>query len=190
MISLNLMWLCVAVSLLTGVTSNTSAVPVENRGYILIGDSRTVGMDSACDVRVHANVFVVAEVGQGLDWYERKGAFEVERIKREHDEYDVWTLVSNLGANDLSNYQAYIDYFSAIEDDFVFVSVNPVKKHTSITNESIDKFNSEMRSSGFEYIDTNLLLRLEGFRAPDGLHYTPETYQTIWGYLERELCLV
>lgn len=186
---MSFLWMFLALSLLCGTPAVTDAVGIGERGYIIVGDSRTVGMDSACDIASHANVFVVAKVGQGLRWLENDAIHQVESIKQAHTEIDDWTIVSNLGANDLRNCESYIDFYRRLDDDFIFVSVNPVKRGASISNENIDKFNARMRSE-FDYIDSNTMLKLRGYQTPDGLHYTATTYKLIFSYLSHELGIV
>ena len=102
---MNLIWLVLALSLLTSPMAKVSAnvTAEENRGYIFIGDSRTVGMDSACDVGGHANVFVIARTNTGYDYLVSVVDSGVDSIKRAHPEYEIWTIVSNFGVNDLDN---------------------------------------------------------------------------------------
>lgn len=184
---MSFVWFALVLSLLTGTTVNAGVVPVENRGYIIVGDSRTVGMDAACNVGDHANIFVVAKVGKGYNWLVDEGWDEVEDIKRTHPDVTDWTIVSNLGVNDLGSRERYIDFYSRITDDFVFVSVNPVSRGKySVKNSSVDAFNESMKSN-FKYIDTNTMLKLRGFRAPDGLHYADATYQLIFKFMCLEL---
>lgn len=184
---MSLVWLMLVMSLLTGITVNANTAPVENRGYIFVGDSRTVGMDSACDVGGHANIFVIAKVGQGYWWLTHKAVNEIENVKSEHPEYNAWTIVSNLGVNDVTQVDNYIEFYSELEDDFVFVSCNPVRNEPTVSNSQIDNFNCKMREAGFRYIDTNTLLRLRGFSTPDGLHYTDKTYRLIFSFIILEL---
>lgn len=174
-------WFALVVSLLTGATADT-------KGYIFVGDSRTVGMDAACDVGVHANLFVVAEIGKGHYWLVNEGLDEIERIKMSRPDIKHWVLISNLGVNDLESLEDYVTLYKSFEDEFVFVSVNPVSwgSKRGITNARIEKFNARMKSE-FRYIDTYTLLSLRGFKAPDGLHYADSTYNLIFTFLCLEL---
>lgn len=184
---MSFVWFALVISLLTGTTVNAGVVPIENRGYIIVGDSRTVGMDAACNVGDHANIFVVAKVGKGYNWLVEEGWPEVESIKKSNPDITDWTIVSNLGVNDLGSRESYIDFYSSLKDDFIFVSVNPVSRGKySVKNANVDAFNESM-SEKFDYIDTNTMLKLRGFSAPDGLHYTDETYSMIFRFMCLEL---
>lgn len=187
---MSLIWLVLALSLLTSPMAKVSAnvTAEENRGYIFIGDSRTVGMDSACDVGGHANVFVIARTNTGYDYLVSVVDSGVDSIKRAHPEYEIWTIVSNFGVNDLDNLDKYIDYYKSLSDDFVFVSVNPVVGHPYISNSMIHEFNASMREE-FSYIDTNMVLNHRGFNAYDGVHYSTETYSLIFSFIALELGL-
>ena len=187
---MSLIWLFLVMSLLTPTVNADTVEPPETRGYIFVGDSRTVGMEEACHVSEYDNVFVVAKVGKGYYWLVNTAWQEVESIKSSNPGVDRWTIVSNLGVNDLGSWQNYINFYQSLEDDFVFVSVNPVRNYDRVSNISIDKFNMRIREAGFEYIDTNLILRAEGFSAPDGLHYSSSTYRLIFGIISRELGVV
>ena len=183
---MNFMWLLLTMNLLFGTQTVAPVVGIEKTGYIIVGDSRTVGMDTACDIAAHANVFVVAERSKGLWWLKHEGVAEIERIKISNPDVDHWTIVSNLGVNDLGSCENYVEFYKTFGDDFIFVSVNPVKSGASVTNESITHFNSRMREE-FRYIDTNTMLQKKGYSAPDGLHYTESTYKLIFCFLLKEL---
>lgn len=157
-------------------------------GYIIVGDSRTVGMDMACSVEDYDNVFVVAKTSMGYNWLTKTAVYEIDNIKTQHPEICNWTIVSNLGVNDLDNCGRYIEFYKTLSDRFVFVSVNPVKQHSYITNDMISDFNSRMQSE-FEYIDTYTVLQTDGYSSSDGVHYSSDTYRLIFSILLEKLCI-
>lgn len=183
---MKMIWLFIVASLLGGTPEMLVEEPVVT-GYIIVGDSRTVGMDMAVDIAsVDANIFVVAKVSKGYHWLVNTAMDEIETIKEENPEIESWVIVSNLGVNDLYNREKYVTFYESLEDDFVFVSVNPVKGRSNVSNSTIDAFNERMREE-FTCIDTNTMLQLRGYSAPDGLHYSPDTYRLIFSFIVHEL---
>lgn len=64
------------------VSIGTASVPQsqESIGYIYIGDSRFVGMNACCGVDEEDNTWVVAKVGEGLQWCENYALKEIGDI--------------------------------------------------------------------------------------------------------------
>lgn len=185
---MRLIWLFIVASLLGGTSNIVLEEPVVT-GYIIVGDSRTVGMDMSVDVDdIDANIFVVAKVGKGYHWLVNTAMTEVETIKSENPDINKWTIITNLGVNDLGNCERYVDFYKGIEDEVVVVSVNPVRNYSRVSNGYIDAFNERMREE-FDYIDTNTMLRIRGYSTPDGLHYTGDTYRLIFSFIIHELDL-
>ena len=93
--------------LLILVVSLIFIMPVEaaeSTGIVFIGDSRTVGMSKSVDIE--DNIFFVAKVGQGYDWFCNTAIDEVDDIISRND-FDNWMIITNLGVNDLSNVEKY-----------------------------------------------------------------------------------
>lgn len=154
-------------------------------GTIFVGDSRFVGMNNVCDVSYP----MVAKVGKGYNWFISDGMDQIKQIKHDHPK-DKWRIVCNLGVNDLGNIDKYIDLYTDLSKDYkiFLVSVNPVEGHVSVSNTSIDRFNEKLKQiDGITYIDTNKYLNDHGFDTTDGLHYTKQTYQTIYNYITSKL---
>lgn len=154
-----------------------------NTGYIFLGDSRTVGMDSAVSLSDMDDVFVVAECGMGYDWMMKTGLPEVQDIMEDHPEYDEWRLVTNLGINDICGGAGkYLEAYEELSNDVTVyaVSVNPCKGTYKDLNGYVATFNGELKDSGFTYIDTWSVLNEEGFDTRDGLHYGKGTYELIF----------
>lgn len=159
--------------------------PKEN-GYLLIGDSRMVGMEQVCECK--ENEFILAKTGAGLSFLETEGIKQIEKIKEEHPEIEKWTILSNFGVNDLYRVEDYISFYQTIEDDFIFISVNPVDTDLYVSNEEITFFNEKMKEV-FLYMDTYTFLVEEGFESPDHLHYSQKTYEDIYNYITTYLTI-
>lgn len=151
-------------------------------GYIFVGDSRFVGMNSACNIDTNENCFVVAEIGQGYNWLKSDAESQIEQIVAENSNITSWNLVFGLGVNDLGNLDAYLEEYRELSKNYnlYLTSVNPIEYHSYITNESIANFNSEL--AGLDcatYIDTYSVLMSKGYSTSDGLHFTNDTYNMI-----------
>lgn len=151
----------------------------EHNNVIFVGDSRFVGMFMYVD----SDATVIAEVGKGYKWL-----IDTADAKLRAALTDDSTVIFNLGVNDLGNAAKYVDYINNLQAEFpnitiYYMSVNPVEQ-TTVSNESIDAFN-ETISNGITatYLDTNTYLQKNGFSTTDGLHYSKDTYITIYDYV-------
>lgn len=142
--------------------------------FVFVGDSRTVGMGQ------HLHLTTIAEVGVGYSFLQA----HYDEILELSD----CNIVFNLGVNDLSHVNDYIEFFQRLPEEFCFdnhiyvVSVNPTSGEYSGMNSDIDYFNvqlSDSLPSTCKWIDTCSFLREAGFGSPDGLHYDAVTYETI-----------
>ena len=178
------------LSLVAGLLTPMTAYAAEpNTGYTFLGDSRTVGMDSAVSLSDMDDVFVVAECGMGYDWMIETGLPEVQDIMKDHPEYEEWKLITNLGINDVCcSAGNYMEAYEELLDDITIyvVSVNPCKGTYKDLNRYVVAFNKELKDSGFTYIDTWSVLNEEGFDSRDGLHYDKETYKLIFNIIAEE----
>lgn len=176
---------------------DAKAVP-ENRGYIYIGDSRTVGLNN--DLKLEKdNVFVVAKVGGDYKWFESAAIKQVQKIKKNNKDIEGWVIITNLGVNDLDNSQKYIKKYKKLlkknwKYDYVyFVSVNPVDKTKYkgyATNAKIKKYNKQLKKiGGCMYINSYSYLIKKRFNAEDGLHYDITTNKKIYKYIKKKLHL-
>lgn len=159
---------------------------INTTGYIFLGDSRTVGLNNACDIQDIENVWVVAKVGEGYRWLKNTAENEIESIVDSNKYITDWVLVSNLGVNDLDNIGNYKSWYTDILDDFdlKIVSVNPVDGEYSYMSKDIMSFNNSIEKfcslNGVDYIDSYSNL---DFSTVDGLHYTKSTYSDIEDYI-------
>ena len=146
---------------------------------IFVGDSRFVGMFMYVD----SDATVIAEIGKGYKWLIDTADPELRAALTDDS-----IVIFNLGVNDLGNAAKYVDYINNLQAEFpnitiYYMSVNPVEQ-TTVSNESIDSFN-EIISNGITatYLDTNTYLQENGFSTTDGLHYSKETYISIYDYV-------
>lgn len=176
-----------------------SATPVKETGYIYLGDSRFVGMDKVCEVSEEDNTWVVAKVGEGLNWCKKTAVPEIAKIVEDNPDVDEWVLISGLGVNDTYNAKKYVEFYENLDDmTIVLCSVNPVEKSKcdkhgydySYLSKGIESVNAVLQDSDFPYIDVNSYLIENGYETADGVHYTADTYTDIYVYIGAELELI
>ena len=134
--------------------------------------------------------YVIAKDCMGYYWLRGDATARAERIRQQHPEIASWTLVSNLGVNDLSDMDQYIQYYRHLEElgyRVVIVSVNPSDGKRKDSNKDIDTFNKKMSESGLEYLNLCGHLREIGFNTTDGLHYQKDTNLEIWNEINTSL---
>lgn len=167
--------------------SNQGAANTAINNLIFVGDSRTVGMQSA----VGGNDTWSGKVSAGLDWMKSTGVPNIEgKIGRGS------AVIILMGVNDLYQSDNYISYinekasaWSAKGARTYFVSVNPTDGSYSNLNSDIDSFNQKLKKglSNASYIDSNSYLKSNGYSTKDGLHYTNDTYNKIYNYIKSHL---
>lgn len=171
----------------------------ETTGYIYLGDSRFVGMNKAVHMDEEDHTYVVAEVGKGYYWMKGTAIPEVYEIMDEDRDVDEWVIISGLGINDTHNVDRYIEYYNELSNDakIILLSVNPVDQiKCDIYGYDFDTlcrgaaiFNTKLRDTEFEYIDSSNQMKIFGYETMDGVHYTDETYEFIYdiiqGYLKK-----
>lgn len=161
-------------------------------GYILIGDSRFVGMDLACDItdNVTNHQYVVAKVGEGYNWFINSALSQAEDIKKTHTWISKWKYVICLGVNDLWDLDKYKDEYLSLKNDYdlTLVSVGPTGPSAKVSNDDVTEFNNKLRDfcdrNSISYIDYNTVISREGFTTADGLHYTDAVYKRIYSIIE------
>ena len=167
------------------------------RQLVIIGDSRTVGMQSA--VGKNTNIWS-AKVGMGLSWMKKTGVPAVEaNINGNTD------VVILMGVNDvrsLSCTDKYISYinekaaaWTSLGANVYYVSVNPMafetKNYPGITNSLIESWNTKMQaglSENVHYIDTYSTM-LSNVNSRDGIHYDKSTYKTIYTLINQGIIM-
>lgn len=157
---------------------------------IFIGDSRTVGMQSA--VGNTGDVWS-GKVSQGLSWMKSTGVPNIENQIKEGS-----NVVVMMGVNDCQyNGNAYVSYLNDLSKkaeekgaNLYFVSVNPTSGGYSNLNSTIDSFNQTVKNginSNVKYIDSNSYLKANGFNSSDGLHYDAGTYEKLYSYIKQNM---
>lgn len=153
------------------------------KALIYVGDSRTVGMQSALN---NASIGFIAESGMGYNYLIGTASSSLDTMLTEDKEF----VVMAFGVNDLGNIDSYINAYNALilkypKVKFYFMSVNPVDETKeaengySVTNTSIGSFNQKLSSTfGDKYIDTYSKIT-SNFNTSDGLHYDNDTYKKI-----------
>lgn len=175
--------LTILLSIIVGVqlAQNVQA-GMPHVGYIYIGDSRFVGMEQQTKFTNDSNVWNVAKVGQGLRWLKKDAISQVDAIEKQNSQIDIWYEIYGLGVNDLGNSTDYVRWYQdrAIDHNVVVVSVNPVENYPTVSNKTIESFNTMMKTNGLNFINTySALYNLTG-KTTDGLHYNKETYKKIY----------
>lgn len=151
---------------------------------IFVGDSRFVQMKNS----VGKNSYTwVAESGKGYNWFSKTAIAQIDSCAGNGSK-----ILINLGVNDLGNLQKYISLVNAKADEWTekgatvyYASVNPVLTYNNVTEDQVEYFNSQMQANlndNVHWIDSHSYLVSVGYRLVDGLHYSTETYQTIYAY--------
>ena len=168
-------------------TQESSPSNTNISNLIFVGDSRTVGMQSA----VGGNDTWSGKVSAGLDWMQSTGVPNIEGSIGNGS-----GVVILMGVNDLYRASSYLSYINEKANTWAssgahtyFVSVNPTEGSYSNLNSDITTFNQKLKSglSNVTYIDTNTYLKQNGFSTTDGLHYTSDTYKKIYNYIKSHL---
>lgn len=146
---------------------------------LYIGDSRTVDMINYIG---NDTISSVAKVSAGYNWYINDAKSQIETIL---DAGNIKYVVFNLGINDLSNIDNYINAFNSLKSKypsiyFYYMSINPINEEVakdngySVTTSSIENFNLRLSSTyGDNYLDSYSLL--DNVVSPDGIHYDKDT---------------
>lgn len=157
-----------------------AGLPMQQCGFIYIGDSRCVGLDMITGFSKDPYKWMVAKTAKGYGWLEDAAA-QVDAIEVSNPQITKWYEIYMFGLNDPGNMEKYAQWYAqrAPGHNVVLVSLNPIKYHGSITNEKIALFNQTLLMTGLPYIDCYSYLWTNGFECSDGVHYTKSTYVTI-----------
>ncbi|MDE7259205.1 MAG: SGNH/GDSL hydrolase family protein, partial [Lachnospiraceae bacterium] len=153
-------------------------------GVIFVGDSRFVQMQASVDAN---SCTWIAESAKGYTWFEEKAIPRIDGCVGSGSK-----ILINLGVNDTRNLQKYITLVNAKAAEWTaagatvyYASVNPVWENPYVTEEQVEYFNTQMQSglsADVHWIDSHSYLTSVGYRLVDGLHYSTETYQTLYAY--------
>lgn len=161
-------------------------------GFILIGDSRFVGMKNYLGKDLRKNDKIIAKVGMGYNWLIDTAIGEVNKILKNNPDKKYY-IMSNLGVNDFSS--KYASKLSSLasgdwkEHIVGYISVNPYADNNpnSSNNKKIAKYNKEQKSKlkGVYYCDTYNGIGVANFKKSDssGLHYNEATSKKIYDYI-------
>ncbi len=154
------------------------------------GDSRTVGVQRA--VKNNTDDFFVAASGEGYEWLYDTGVVQVEDLISSYPDLPV---IFNFGVNDYENLENYLSLYEAITEAhpdtvFYFLSVNPIdpKECSAITNEEIEQFNAQIAAVYPDcFLDSYHYLEEVGCEIVDGIHYSENTYRTIYQFVKKSI---
>lgn len=160
-------------------------------GYIYTGDSRIRRLNLTVRMDKLENTWVVCKSGMGYSWFVNEGLPQINDIMKNQTEIDNWVIVSAWGVNDLWNSDTYIrKYRKLLKNEWkgcnlYLMSVNPVNGSMTAKYSSIPYFNSKIKAfteekKSIKYIDTYSVMKRQGFRTIDGLHYTESTNRLIY----------
>ncbi len=172
---------------------NTLVTASEDTGYILIGDSRSLGMDVYCKVNATPDgFFVVAAAGEGFRYMMDTALPCAELIEQAYPDIHHWIYIVNMGVNDYWHradcneiYEAALTEL-AYKKDLYIVSVNPVRQDADLeqfglSNKGIEELNSTLKSiPNTHYIDTYSYLMENGYETVDDFHYTWDITEEIY----------
>lgn len=157
--------------------------------YLIVGDSRTVGMDMVVSA---SKTKFIGKVSMGYSWLVSTAGPQVKQYLAKNPNANV---IFAFGINDLGNASKYISYYKSLvkkysKANFRFMSVNPVNEALasrvgySIKNSAIKSFNSKLKKAfGAKYLNTYTWLNTNGFSTSDGIHYTGATYKKLYNYI-------
>ncbi|MBD5444212.1 MAG: SH3 domain-containing protein [Lachnospiraceae bacterium] len=153
-------------------------------GVIFVGDSRFVQMQNSVGEN---SCTWIAESSKGYNWFNEKAIARIDNNVGSGSK-----ILINLGVNDVGNLQKYISLVNSKANEWVgkgatvyYSSVNPVWENPYVTEEQVEYFNSQMQANlneNVHWIDSHSYLNSVGYRLVDGLHYSTETYQTLYAY--------
>lgn len=169
-----------------------TAVKKSNK-FLIVGDSRTVGMDMVISA---SKTKFIGKVSMGYSWLVSTAGPQVKQYLAKNPNANV---VFAFGINDLGNVNRYISYYKSLvkkypKANFRFMSVNPVNEALasrvgySVKNSAIKTFNKKLKNAfGSKYLNTYTWLNKNGFSTGDGLHYTGDTYKKLYNYIVKNI---
>ena len=161
--------------------------------YLIVGDSRVVGMDSAVS---DSKTKFIGKVSMGYSWLKSTAGPQVESYLAGNPKL---TVVFAFGVNDLGNVNSYISYYKSLQKKypkakFYYLSVNPVNESAAaangyqVKNSQIKAFNKKLKSAfGGKYLNSYSYLTKNGFSTADGVHYTAATYQKLYKFIKSKI---
>lgn len=175
---------------ITGEVSQYSEYIVPKKvGYIYVGDSRYQGLDLYTKLSSEDNTWVFAEVSKGYNWLNSTAINLVEEVEQSNPQITDWVEIYTLGINDMANRDKYAYWYKnrGLSHNVVLLSMNPIERHKSITNESICAFNDALKATGLIYINCYDYLLEQGFSTADGVHYDVATNKVINKFVKNQV---
>jgi cell wall-associated NlpC family hydrolase len=147
---------------------------------IYVGDQRMINLQSSLN---NSNISFITSSDGNYSWLYGTAEGAINSSVTDKEKF----VVLALGLNDLNDIDNYINEYNALitknsKANFYVLSVNPVddSKATTITNSSIETFNSKLKSTfGEKYIDTYSVLESSYVTLDDGISYDDNTNKTI-----------
>lgn len=171
---------------------------------VIIGDSRAVQMMNTVGPQ---GATWICQEGAGVDWLENIALVLLAQTNFDGKRMFIMTGVNDViySGGNIKRYEQIVhDQFESFEFMYsgnrpvTFVSVNPVDGAYAKYNKGIDTLNSFMAQFNtpylhasrnvdhlyqLKYLDTNSLMKANGFTTVDGVHYGPETYMALYNIL-------
>ncbi len=152
--------------------------------YIFVGDSRTVQMKSAVG---SSDKIYIAKIGEGYNYFKNTALSQIYANAGNGTK-----LIINFGVNDLANASKYIKLVNDNVDAWTnagmtvyYAAVTPVGNIQNVSNAQIETFNAKLQEGldpRVNWIDGYSYLQQTGFGSGDGLHYTADTYRSLYSY--------
>ena len=176
-------------------SSGSKSTNTSNRQNIFIGDSRIHGMQNVIGDK-NGDIWIYKD-GAGYEWLAGDAMSKLRNSVVRGKSYNIFI---NLGVNDLGNQSKYMSQYNNIANSYVsskviVVSVNPVDEGLesqhgySVKNKSIEQFNRVLsytanNNDKLYYCNTYNKIK-STFRATDGVHYTNDTYKSIYNEMKK-----
>ncbi len=152
--------------------------------YLFVGDSRTVQLKMAVG---SADKAYIAEIGEGYNYFKSTALPGITSCAGNGTR-----MIINFGVNDLGNADKYIKLVNNNIDTWInagitvyYAAVTPVGNCPTVTNAQIEAFNTKLQTEldpRVNWIDGYTYLTQSGFSSPDGLHYSSDTYKSLYSY--------
>jgi uncharacterized protein YraI len=152
--------------------------------YLFVGDSRTVQLKMAVGSSDKA---YIAEIGEGYSYFKSTVIPKISTCAGTGTK-----MIINFGVNDLANAGKYIKLVNDNIDTWInagmtvyYAAVTPVGNCPTVTNTQIEAFNTRLQTEldpRVNWIDGYSYLQQAGFNTADGLHYSSDTYKSLYSY--------
>ncbi len=152
--------------------------------YLFVGDSRTVQLKMAVGSSDKA---YIAEIGEGYSYFKSTVLPKISTCAGNGTK-----MIINFGVNDLANAGKYIKLVNNNIDTWInagitvyYAAVTPVGNCPTVTNAQIEAFNTRLQTEldpRVNWIDGYSYLQQAGFSTADGLHYSSDTYKSLYSY--------